>query len=110
MNHNIEIVKEKLPFEERLCQLAEECNELAKAALKLRRTCDMKNPTPVSSADAFENLVEEMADVLLCFKVLEMETNNERIIEIQERKAKRWVERLNSKVTVRGYDVNAESD
>lgn len=37
-----------LPEEELLAQLAEECSEAAKAALKLRRARDGVNPTPVS--------------------------------------------------------------
>ena len=47
-----------LPEEELLAQLAEECSEAAKAALKLRRVRNGANPTPVSEEDAFSNLVE----------------------------------------------------
>ena len=36
----------RLPPEELLCQLGEECGELAQAALKLRRARTDKNPTP----------------------------------------------------------------
>lgn len=50
-----------LPEEELLAQLAEECSEAAKAALKLRRARDGVNPTPVSEEEAFSNLVEELA-------------------------------------------------
>lgn len=38
-----------LPEEELLAQLAEECSEAAKAALKLRRARDGVNPTPAPS-------------------------------------------------------------
>lgn len=41
-----------LPEEELLAQLAEECSEAAKAALKLRRARDGVNPTPVSEEKA----------------------------------------------------------
>lgn len=51
-----------LPEEEILAQMAEECVEASKAALKLRRARSGVNPTPVSEKDAFENLVEELAD------------------------------------------------
>ena len=54
-----------LPEEEILAQMAEECVEASKAALKLRRVRSGVNPTPVSEKDAFENLVEELADVYL---------------------------------------------
>ena len=55
-----------LPEEEILAQMAEECVEASKAALKLRRVRCGVNPTPVSEKDAFENLVEELADIYLC--------------------------------------------
>lgn len=45
-----------LPEEEILAQMAEECVEASKAALKLRRVRCGVNPTPVSEKDAFENL------------------------------------------------------
>ena len=47
-------------------QVVEEAAELGKAALKLRRALDGKNPTPVSPSEALRNVREEMADVLLC--------------------------------------------
>lgn len=62
LNHIIET----LGTEELLAQLAEEAAELGKAALKLRRALNGKNPTPVSPVDAIRNVQEEMADVLLC--------------------------------------------
>lgn len=52
-----------LPEEELLAQLAEECSEAAKAALKLRRARDGVNPTPVSEEEAFSSFVEELADI-----------------------------------------------
>ncbi len=59
-------VKENVNFKERLAQLAEEATELAKAALKFRRTLDDENPTPISKDKAFKNLLEEIDDVALC--------------------------------------------
>lgn len=56
----------KLETPELLAQLAEEAAELSKAALKLRRALDGKNPTPISPADAILNVQEKMAGVLLC--------------------------------------------
>lgn len=44
-----------LPKEEILAQLAEECAEASKAALKLRRACSGVNPTPVSENEALLN-------------------------------------------------------
>lgn len=46
MNENFEKIKGRLVEAEVLAQFAEECTELAQAALKLRRALDGKNPTP----------------------------------------------------------------
>lgn len=95
-----------LPEEELLAQLAEECSEAAKVALKLRRVRSGVNPTPVSEKDAFENLVEELADVYLCSIVFfggELDDNDpcnmcdavgDRMVEIMEEKLARWKYRL----------------
>lgn len=71
---------------ELLAGLAEE------AALKLRRTLDGRNPTPVSTGDASRKLNEEFADVLLCAAVLGFD--REEIARIVREKAARWSTRL----------------
>lgn len=68
-------IREQLTPGELFAQLAEEAGELAHAALKLRRIYDGKNPTPVSMDDAYTNLEEEIADVLVCLEVLGYELN-----------------------------------
>lgn len=92
----IETVKQILPLEELLCQLAEEGAELVQAALKLRRAITGKNPTPVKQSDAVKKLLEEIADVKLCLHVCELETvqNKIEVNRIIGAKAERWVERL----------------
>ena len=52
-------------------QLAEECNELGQAALKLARIIRKNNPTPVTEEQAKENLCEEAGDVINCIEMLE---------------------------------------
>lgn len=44
-------------------QTAEECCELAHAALKYSRVLRAENPTPVTEEEAAENFLEELADV-----------------------------------------------
>ena len=44
-------------------QLAEECNELGKAALKLARVLRGENPTPVTEEAARAKVIEEFTDV-----------------------------------------------
>ena len=101
MNHDIETIRHNLRRPELLAQLAEECAELAHAALKLRRAIDGANPTPVPARTAEKNLREEIADVLLLMQlctyddvaVLDVRVNGEIGTTIQ-RKTARWAERL----------------
>ena len=96
MEDTIKYVREKLPREDLLCQLAEECAELGKAALKLARVLRGVNPTPVTREEAFQNLVEEMADVTLCMEVLGLNTPEllYNCGRIWEEKSARWMNRL----------------
>ena len=89
MSNNI---RRKMPVTELLAGLAEECSELAQAALILRRVFDQKNPTPMSEEEAIEHLYEEIADVKLYCSQLDIPARY--ISEIMERKEKRWEERL----------------
>ena len=96
MTDSIGRIRELLPHEELLCQLAEEAAELGQAALKLRRVYDGTNPTPKGWKEAHSNLVEEISDVYLCLvalRTLEPETIVQ-ITETAERKANRWLGRL----------------
>lgn len=86
-----------LPEEEILAQMAEECVEASKAALKLRRVRCGVNPTPVSEKDAFENLVEELADNDPCNMC---DAVGDRMVEIMEQKLARWKYRLMKKEDV----------
>lgn len=92
----IEKIREILPQEELLCQLAEEASELAQAALKLRRVYDGRNPTPKKRREAFDDFLEEIADVYLCLMVLEPHGagNLTRIMRTANEKLLRWQNRL----------------
>ena len=71
-------------------QLAEECAELGKAALKLARIERNENPTPVTKEEALKNLREEYTDVVQCARELGLKTD---LIEMQEKKERffeRW--------------------
>ena len=90
-------------------QTAEECCELAQACLKMARKLRDENPTPKSIEDIRDNLVEEMADVELCFIELDKAeiVKCEEIEEIFNYKKKRWYERLEQHVTL---DVFEDED
>lgn len=47
-------------------QMAEECTELAKAALKMARIIRNENPTPVTATEAQDAIIEEFNDVVIC--------------------------------------------
>lgn len=91
-----DFIKKNVPYTELLAGLAEECSELAQAALKLRRVLDpeQKNPTPKKEEEAIEDLYEEIADVKLYIKTLAL--NTKYISELMERKQTRWEKRLSS--------------
>ena len=90
----INYIRDQLPDAELLAQLAEEATELAQAALKMRRSLDGKNPTPVSAPDAWANLQEEVADVLLCLTVLGVDFNEPEYGSRMGSKLDRWAGRL----------------
>lgn len=89
-----EKIKQHLPQDELLAQLAEECAELSQAALKLQRALTGINPTPVTADEARKNLVEETADVYNVLGLLLDAVENAEIYDIIRRKKARWVKRL----------------
>lgn len=74
-------------------QLAEECAELTKAALKLSRVIRKENPTPVTVNDAFDNFVEEIGDVRLLLRVTDFMYDTIQTQDIEEYKLQRWKNR-----------------
>ena len=93
MNKYAEYVKNTLPARDLLEQLAEECNELSKASLKLIRAIGAsENPTPTGQIEAYDNFVEEQKDVI---SVLWLLTNSDRYAYIDGYpKYERWAKRL----------------
>ena len=96
MDSKIIEIADKLGKEEILCQLSEECAELIQACLKYRRAT--KGLTPKTEEETFENMTEEISDVLLniqqiiyLFSDTDIENN---INEIQTYKTDRWHRRI----------------
>ena len=81
-------------------QLAEECTELAKASLKMSRILRGENPTPVKRKEAMEMIQEELSDVATVCFVLELDSDEDRIIQ----KMHRWAERLEAADETRQND------
>ena len=101
---SVDAIRDHLDQSELLAQLAEEAAELGKAALKLRRVYTGVNPTPVTGKEAFENLLEELADVYTCVHVLGFDTlsNLGEVQQIMRAKLARWAGRLESQQNNRG--------
>lgn len=92
----VDFIREKLSEEDLLAQLAEECAELGKAALKLCRVLNRRNPTPVKYDVVYRNLLEEIADVSLCLEVLNLNTPMvmSAVKKTMNMKVHRWALRL----------------
>ena len=90
----LDAIRDKLSTEELLCQLAEECAELSKAALKLRRVLTKVNPTPVTPSEAYANMWEEIFDVTFVLEVLAFDLDAPIMQKFRATKPERWVRRL----------------
>lgn len=88
-------IRAKIPVCELLAGLAEECSELAQAALKLRRCYDGTNPTPADPDKQYECLLEEIGDVELYLD--QMMINRAVIADYKRMKLERWKKRLEDK-------------
>lgn len=85
-------IRDEVPLEKRLTQLAEECCEGAQAALKLRRAYD--GEAQLKSPECRIKLIEEMVDILICMDVIMTDLDSKYADEIYEMKLKRWEKRL----------------
>lgn len=65
-------------------QCAEELAELTQAALKMARKLRGENPTPMTHAQAAEHLHEELGDVRLCLKVLDVAMGGDNTTAVAE--------------------------
>lgn len=89
----IERIKNIVSRRSLLEQLAEEAAELSKAALKLIRSEGLsENVTPVEEDEAFNNLMEEIEDLVLILATLDIRVD---IIDpASNPKLNRWLARL----------------
>lgn len=68
---------EKIGKAAMLEQLAEECTELAKAALKRARIERGENPTPIKAEEADRAITEEYTDIVTCAHELHIRPDKE---------------------------------
>ena len=84
------IVRDKVSMPALYAMLAEEAAELAHAACKAFRYTEGSNPTPLSSDDIYDMLIEEFSDVVLIADILGIRPDE----DIMQAKMQRWEERL----------------
>ena len=84
------IVREKVSMPALYAMLAEEAAELAHAACKAFRYTEGSNPTPLTSDDIYDMLIEEFSDVALIADILGISPDE----DIMQAKMQRWEERL----------------
>ena len=84
------IVRDKVSMPALYAMLAEEAAELAHAACKAFRYTEGSNPTPLSSDDIYDMLIEEFSDVVLIANILGIRPDE----DIMQAKMQRWEERL----------------
>lgn len=92
-----DLIHNKVGYMEELEILAEECTELAHAALKASRYLRGTNPTPLDWDEIRAALREEWADVYLCTNVINRNERDRRIHfdeEMYQYKLDRWLTRL----------------
>lgn len=90
-------ISELIPTPALLEQCAEECTELAQACLKMARKLRGENPTPKTEDEIRNELVEEIADVLLSSHVVveALTIPYEAIDAMYMVKEDRWKKRIN---------------
>lgn len=71
-------------------QLAEECTELAQAALKAARFIRKENPTPLTKEEIAKSLIEEVSDVQNCLEELDLKPDREMMYAKITRFMERW--------------------
>ena len=71
-------------------QLAEECAELGKAALKMARILRGENPTPVTTAEAQDAIIEEYTDLEICASELGYYPSHTIAVRKTDRFKQRW--------------------
>lgn len=93
---NMDIIVTSLSHAAIAEQAAEEGAELAQACGKLARKLRRENPTPMDIQEILNNVVTEVADVLVCIEALTESgvITNEAIDSTRLFKTERWAKRI----------------
>ena len=88
---NIERIRTLLDEKELLCNLAEKCVDMSKSAMKVRRVIDGRNHAVYEGKVAWSSLYEDVAEVLLALRCLNIRVDSATIKSVQENKIRQWV-------------------
>lgn len=91
-SQNIEYIIEHVSEHRLYEQLAEECCELAQAALKMSRYLQKEDSVDMNKKEIHSKLDEEMTDVFVCLDTLHRRPNIN--MELAAKKANRWKNRI----------------
>lgn len=89
---NIEYISDSVSEHRLYEQLAEECCELAQAALKMSRYLQNEDSVDMNKKEIHSKLDEEMTDVFVCLDTLHRRPNIN--MELAAKKANRWKNRI----------------
>lgn len=92
IDYIIEHVSEHRLYE----QLAEECCELAQAALKMSRYLQKEDYVAMTKEEIHSKIVEEMTDVLVCLDTLHQRQDID--MELAAKKVNRWKNRIDETI------------
>ena len=89
-------IKSRLNRADIAIKLAKESNDLAQAAWKMRILEGDNNPVRMAEEAVLNNLIEELADISLCIKLLDLDTGIVRmkIAKVMRDKAECWANSL----------------
>lgn len=93
---DIDYIKSNLVYRDKLLQIIEECSECA-AAAKVLRIDRKTNPTPVKPDEAWDHVLEEVADVLNAIEVFLWPDDRNAVDIIRAEKLERWRRRLEAR-------------
>ena len=96
MTESVKYIQDHLTKVELWGQLAEEAAELAQAALKMQRLFLDTNKPRKDVTSCLLGVIEEHADLALCFEVLEWHDKPERD-KIKNAKAERWAGQIRAR-------------
>lgn len=95
-SQNIEYIIEHVSEHRLYEQLAEECCELAQAALKMSRYLQNEDSVAMTKEEIHSKIVEEMTDVFVCLDTLYQKQGID--MELAAKKVNRWKNRIDEPI------------